>query len=370
MAPLAPLSEQPVSEEETTTTCSKSLSATRSTRYSFRGWFKKRFSDNSSDLRVLLSVAASLSPPSPSLPNNLILFIRYHAIFLSVGAVSSAEYIVQQFRATTRCTTMAASVKSMYAAGRVSLAITRQPSAGGRRQHFDGCFVMWQLVPEMWLVELAVSGQQVVAGSDGRVAWRHTPWLGAHAARGGVRPLRRALQASIKYLIEYILAMKGLDPLTIAAVFSTAEHVGEKPMGGEECFALKLEVDPLMLLARSDGTAETIKHKMVGYFSPRSGLLVHLEDSLLIRTQTPGSQAMYWETNISSRIEDYRPVDGVMIAHSGRTTVDLVTFGVGLKADRVLMAQMEEVWTIEDVVFNVPGLSADYFIPPGEVQRM
>lgn len=164
--------------------------------------------------------------------------------------------------------------------------------------------------------------------------------------------------------------MKGLDPLTIAAVFSTAEHVGEKPIGGEECFALKLEVDPLMLLARSDGTAETIKHKMVGYFSPRSGLLVHLEDSLLIRTQTPGSQAMYWETNISSRIEDYRPVDGVMIAHSGRTTVDLVTFGVGLKADRVLMAQMEEVWTIEDVVFNVPGLSADYFIPPGEVQRM
>ncbi|OAY62798.1 hypothetical protein ACMD2_10322, partial [Ananas comosus] len=312
------------------------------------GWFKKRFSDNSSDLRVLLSVAASLSPPPlpPKQPNKN-------------AAVSSAEYIVQQFRATTRCTTMAASVKSMYAAGRVSLAITRQPSsAGGRRQHFDGCFVMWQLVPEMWLVELAVSGQQVVAGSDGRVAWRHTPWLGAHAARGGVRPLRRALQAS------------GLDPLTIAAVFSTAEHVGEKPIGGEECFALKLEVDPLMLLARSDGTAETIKHKMVGYFSPRSGLLVHLEDSLLIRTQTPGSQAMYWETNISSRIEDYRPVDGVMIAHSGRTTVDLVTFGVGLKADRVLMAQMEEVWTIEDVVFNVPGLSADYFIPPGEVQRM
>lgn len=59
-----------------------------------------------------------------------------------------------------------------------------------------GCFVMWQMVPNKWLIELVVGGHKVVAGSDGNVAWRHTPWLGAHAAKGGVRPLRRALQAS------------------------------------------------------------------------------------------------------------------------------------------------------------------------------
>lgn len=59
-----------------------------------------------------------------------------------------------------------------------------------------GCFVMWQMVPNKWLIELVVNGHKVVAGSDGNVAWRHTPWLGSHAAKGGVRPLRRSLQAS------------------------------------------------------------------------------------------------------------------------------------------------------------------------------
>lgn len=59
-----------------------------------------------------------------------------------------------------------------------------------------GCFVMWQMVPNKWLIELVLGGHKVAAGSDGNVAWRHTPWLGAHAAKGSIRPLRRALQAS------------------------------------------------------------------------------------------------------------------------------------------------------------------------------
>nr|GEV61338.1 dephospho-CoA kinase [Tanacetum cinerariifolium] len=59
------------------------------------------------------------------------------------------------------------------------------------------CFVMWQMVPNIWLIELAVGGHKVVAGCDGNVAWRHTPWLGSHAAQGGVLPLRRALQINV-----------------------------------------------------------------------------------------------------------------------------------------------------------------------------
>lgn len=66
-----------------------------------------------------------------------------------------------------------------------------------------GCFVMWQMIPNKWLIELVVGGHKVVAGSDGNVAWRHTPWVGAHAARGGVRPLRRALQVSHLILLNY-----------------------------------------------------------------------------------------------------------------------------------------------------------------------
>lgn len=75
---------------------------------------------------------------------------------------------------------------------------------------------------------------------------------------------------------------------------------------------------------------------------------------------------MYWETTISSSIDDYRPVDGVMVAHSGRLTVNLVRFGFGLQVS----TKMEEIWSIDDVVFNVPGLSTDCFIPPEEVQKI
>lgn len=71
-----------------------------------------------------------------------------------------------------------------------------------------GCFVMWQMDPNKWLVELVLGGQKVVAGSDGNVAWRHTPWLGAHAAKGGVRPLRRAIQASTQHPLIQRLCQK------------------------------------------------------------------------------------------------------------------------------------------------------------------
>lgn len=107
---------------------------------------------------------------------------------------------------------------------------------------------------------------------------------------------------------------------------------------------------------------------MVGYFSQKSGLLVQLEDSQLTRIQSPGAQATYWETTISSTVEDYRLADGVMIAHAGRSTVSLIRFGIGLKVSRVV-TQMEETWAIDDVVFNVPGLSPECFLPPEEVQR-
>ena len=58
----------------------------------------------------------------------------------------------------------------------------------------QGGFVLWRMSPDMWYVELAVGGSKVHAGSNGRLVWRHTPWLGAHAAKGPVRPLRRVLQ--------------------------------------------------------------------------------------------------------------------------------------------------------------------------------
>jgi len=111
-------------------------------------------------------------------------------------------------------------------------------------------------------------------------------------------------------------------------MFAGARCIGERKVNGEDCFILKLCADPETLRARSEGLAEIIRHVLFGYFSQKTGLLVHLEDSHLTRIQsTTGGDAVYWETTINSFIEDYRPVEGIMIAHSGRSAVTLFRFG-------------------------------------------
>lgn len=149
-------------------------------------------------------------------------------------------------------------------------------------------------------------------------------------------------------------------------MFADAKCIGEKNIDGEDCFILKLCADAQTLKARSDGPAEIIRHVLFGYFSQRSGLLVHMEDSHLTRIQSNGGDAVYWETTINSFLDDYRPVEGIMIAHSGRSVVTLFRFGE--MAMSHTKTRMEEVWTIEEVAFNVPGLSIDCFIPPTDVR--
>ena len=149
-------------------------------------------------------------------------------------------------------------------------------------------------------------------------------------------------------------------------MFTNARCIGEKKINGEDCFILKLCADPATLKARSEGPAEIIRHVLFGYFSQKTGLLVHLEDSHLTRIQNNGGDAVYWETTINSFLEDYRPVEGIMIAHSGRSVVTLFRFGdTAMSHTRT---RMEEAWAIEEVAFNVPGLSMDCFIPPAEIR--
>ncbi|RRT46499.1 hypothetical protein BHE74_00047875 [Ensete ventricosum] len=151
-------------------------------------------------------------------------------------------------------------------------------------------------------------------------------------------------------------------------MFADACCVGEKKVNGEDCFVLKLSADPQTLRARSEGPAEIIRHVLFGYFSQRTGLLVHMEDSHLTRIQAnAGVDAVYWETTMNSSLDDYRLVDGIMIAHSGRSTATLFRFGE--KATSHTKRRMEEAWTIDEVAFNVPGLSMDCFIPPADMRR-
>ncbi|PNT74450.1 hypothetical protein BRADI_1g14850v3 [Brachypodium distachyon] len=309
------------------------------------------------DLRLLLGVmGAPLAPVHVSAAEPL----PHLSIKDTPIETSSAQYILQQYLAASGGQKLLASVRNTYVMGKVRMVATEFENAGrlvknrnAARGAEPGRFVLWQMAPEMWYIELAVGGSKVHAGCNGKLVWRHTPWLGSHAAKGPVRPLRRALQ--------------GLDPLTAASMFAGARCIGERKVSGEDCFILKLCTDPETLKARTEGLAEIIRHVMFGYFSQRTGLLVHIEDSHLTRIQsTTGGDAVYWETTTNSFIEDYRPVDGIMIAHSGRSAVTLFRFGeVAMSHTKT---RMEEAWSIEEVAFNVPGLSMDCFIPPTDIK--
>ncbi|CAI9115922.1 OLC1v1016936C1 [Oldenlandia corymbosa var. corymbosa] len=309
-----------------------------------------------SDLRLLLGVlGAPLAPVHVSNNDPL----PHLSIKDTPIETSSAQYILQQYTAASGGQKLQNSIHNAYALGKVRMLASDIETAtkviknrNSSKAAETGGFVLWQMNPDRWYVELALGGSKVHAGCNGKLVWRHTPWLGAHAAKGPVRPLRRALQ--------------GLDPRTTASMFANARCTGEKNINGEDCFVLKLCADPHTLKARSEGPAEIIRHVLFGYFSQKTGLLVHLEDSHLTRIQSNGGDAVYWETTINSFLDDYRPVEGIMIAHSGRSIVTLFRFGDTAMSHT--KTRMEEAWTIEEVAFNVPGLSDECFIPPAELR--
>ncbi|KAF3448798.1 hypothetical protein FNV43_RR09511 [Rhamnella rubrinervis] len=311
------------------------------------------------DLRLLLGVLGCPLAPIPQVNDPV------HDQLLHIKDIpfesSIAHYIIQQYLAATGCLKQQKCSKNMYASGIVKMICCETEvstgrnvkSLGTRSGTENGCFVLWQMVPGMWSLELVVGGNKVVAGSDGKTVWRHTPWLGTHAAKGPQRPLRRIIQ--------------GLDPKSTASLFEKAQCMGEKRIGDDDCFVLKVSADRAAVMERSEGPAEVIRHALYGYFCQKSGLLIYLEDSHLTRVETPENEGetVYWETTIGSSIGDYRDVDGVLIAHQGRSIATI--FRCGELSMEYTRTRMEEVWNIDDVVFNVPGLSMDYFIPPADI---
>lgn len=122
-----------------------------------------------------------------------------------------AKYIVKQYIAAVGGDTALNSIDSMYAMGKVKMAAsefcTGEAKLNSPKRKMKnlkslengemGGFVLWQKRPELWCLELVVSGCKISAGSDGKVAWRQTPWHHSHASRGPPRPLRRLLQVLI-----------------------------------------------------------------------------------------------------------------------------------------------------------------------------
>lgn len=331
------------------------------------------YNGRNAEIQLLLGVVGAPLIPLPISPGHP------NAVNTNINdknmEASMAKYIVQQYIAATGGERALNSVDSMVAIGKVKMVASEFIAGDGINMNCNGLslggsvmkiksvkngcgemggFVLWQKRPDLWSLELVVSGCKISAGSDGKVAWRQTPWHNSHASRGPPRPLRRSLQ--------------GLDPRATANLFTNSLCTGEKNINGEDCFVLKLDAEPTSLKQRSSNNVEIINHTIWGYFSQKTGLLHHLKDSHLIRIKALGSDNVFWETTMESHIQDYQTVEGINIAHGGRTTVSL--FRSGEKSDNHSRTKMEETWSIEELDFNIKGLSMDCFLPPSDLKNI
>ncbi|GKE46938.1 C-type mannose receptor 2, partial [Tanacetum coccineum] len=169
----------------------------------------------------------------------------------------------------------------------------------------------------------------------------------------------------------------GLDPKSTAMLFAKAERLADKKIGDEECFVLKVCAGKDDVMARNYGpghiAVEVLRHVLYGYFSQKSGLLVYMEDSQLTRAMVENDtdssfssddekmeEVMYWETSIGSSIGDYREVEGLMVAHQGRSIATVFE----VQQPYMYRTRFEELWKIDDIAFNIPGLSSHSFLPP------
>lgn len=112
-----------------------------------------------------------------------------------------------------------------------------------------------------------------------------------------------------------------------------------------------------------------MRHITWGYFSQKTGLLVQIEDNHLLKIHGDGDKkTVFWETNMESSLSDYRTIEGVNIAHSGRTSASLLRFGGANEGSGRTKSLMEETWEIKEVDFNIVGLSMDCFLPPADLK--
>ncbi|KAE8679872.1 Sugar transporter, putative isoform 1 [Hibiscus syriacus] len=244
----------------------------------------------------------------------------------------------------------------MYAVGQLKMRSSEmQPGDDNvqiRGNYEVGGFVLWQKNPDLWYLELVVSGFKVSAGSDGKVSWNQSSSQPGRANRGPPRLLRRFFQ--------------GLDPRCTASLFIESVCVGERRVEEEECFILKLETSSTALKAQRLDETEIIHHTIWGYFSQRTGLLMKFEDEKLVMMKpSKGRERVFWETSVKSVVQDYNEIDGIKIAHSGKTITTLYRYGKSINHKR----KVEETWRIDDVDFNISGLPNETFLPPADLKR-
>lgn len=119
-------------------------------------------------------------------------------ILLNLQQAATAKYIVKQYIAATGGQGALGAIDSMCAVGQVDM--VSSPIQEGDDEDEDGpniCdsggFVLWQMDPDFWYLELVVSSCKISAGSDGKISWSQSS-NSSTTTRGPPRPLRRFYQ--------------------------------------------------------------------------------------------------------------------------------------------------------------------------------
>ncbi|MFS7924988.1 hypothetical protein Hanom_Chr03g00279091 [Helianthus anomalus] len=322
-----------------------------------------------------------------------------HALSLPVrdGSIeaSTAKYIVQQYTAATGGSAAMNTINSMYVVGEVNMVQGEikedsQDKTRGKDGSESGAFMLWQKNPNLWFMELVVSGCRVSAGSDGTITWTQSSLNPSQSSKGPPRPLRRFFQVNFTIIAMSGITVQanhyshsnnqssfidvanstqlGLDPRSTVNLFSNAVCIGEKLVMNEDCFILRLDTSQDILKAQSKANMETSHHIIQGYFSQRTGLLIQFEDTKLVKiksTRKGCDQYVCYETSMESSLEDYKYIDGVNIAHYGKTVTSVHRYGQGGNT----RWKIEEMCTVKEVEFNICSLAADSFLPPPDVKN-
>ncbi|XP_051126839.1 uncharacterized protein LOC127248519 [Andrographis paniculata] len=316
-------------------------------------WSSPIIAGRYNEMSFLLYVVASPLLPFPVQVDRSI----HRPVKTSSIEASTAKYIVQQYIAATGGQPALNAVNSMCVIGQVRISSSEfhqgDKNVKIRSNQEAGGFVLWHQNPDLWCLELLISGCKVISGSNGDISWRQSSNQQRPISKGPARPLRRFLQ--------------GLDPRATANLFIDAVCIGEKIINDEDCFILKMDASQATLEAQCGPKYEIIHHTIWGYFSQRSGLLVKFEDSRLLSVKTSKEDGdVFWETSSESVIEDYKYVDGVNIAHSGKTNFTVFRYGEQSANHK---RELQESWKIEEVGFNAKGLKAEFFMPPTEFHK-
>jgi outer membrane lipoprotein-sorting protein len=196
-------------------------------------------------------------------------------------------------------------VQSMRMAGKVTI------------QGMDLSMLITTKRPNMMRQEMQFQDKKIVQGYDGTTAWMINPLMGSETAQEMTGP-----QADLaKDQADFdgpLLDWKGKG--------HTLEYVGTEDVGGAKAYKLKL----------------TKKNNQVQY------LFLDAESGIDLKTTVQVAQAAGTMT-VETEMSDYRPVEGIMMPHALKTSIN------GMPTGSIVVEKIELNVPVDEAQFKMPA---------------